>query len=369
MTLAPFFADFADGQSALLRRVEVHHGPGTELRILLPEAPPIHWPLAGLRALPDISTPGTLVLSLEGGGPARLYVQTAEPAQALRALCPRLGRTRWPSRLLARLGVLAAGAVASVAVIVLALIPLMANQLAMLLPPRGEQALGAATFEQIRAALGQGAGPVPVCTRLEGREALDRMTHRLLPEADLPYPLDVQVLNHPMINAFALPGGKVILFRGLISAADTPEQLAGVLAHEIGHVTARDPTRLALRSAGSVGVLGLLFGDFAGGAVILLATEHLIRASHSRRAEAAADLFALEMLARAGLPSTPFAEFFLAIAEDSPDSGGLVAHFASHPDPRGRAATARAADTVDKRTFEPVLDDAQWTALRAICRR
>lgn len=66
-----------------------------------------------------------------------------------------------------------------------------------------------------------------------------------------------------------MPGGLIILFRGLIDAAESSDEVAAVYAHELGHVVARDPTRIALRSAGSIGVLGLLLGDFAGGAVVL----------------------------------------------------------------------------------------------------
>lgn len=372
LALAPFFADFADGRAALLQRVEVTllagdaQGPG--LRIGTPGGETEFWHLQDLWELPDLSSPSLLVLATRGRAAARLFVDDREAMHILRRLAPGMRAVPGPAGLSARIGKLAAGALAAVALIVFGLVPAMSNQLALLLPPRGEQALGAATFEQIRNALGRSGAPVPICEGEAGRAALDAMTRRLLPEPDLPYPLDVQVLRHPMINAFALPGGKVILFEGLIRAAGSPEQVAGVLAHEIGHVAARDPTRLALRSAGSVGVLGLLFGDFAGGAVILLATEHLIRASYSRRAEADADAYALGLLAQAGLPSAPFADFFLSIAEEEPAERGLIAHFATHPDPLGRAEAARAADALAGNRFVPVLSAREWEALRRICR-
>jgi len=65
--------------------------------------------------------------------------------------------------------------------------------------------------------------------------------------------------------------GYVVFFRGLIDTTECPEELATVFAHEIGHVEARDPTRIALRSAGSIDVLGLLFGGRGGALVLLLA--------------------------------------------------------------------------------------------------
>ena len=84
------------------------------------------------------------------------------------------------------------------------------------------------------------------------------------------------------------PGGRLVFFRGLLEEAENPDEVAAVLAHEIGHVVYRDPTRDALRSAGSLGVLGLLFGDFAGGTVALFIANQLINASYSQAAEARA---------------------------------------------------------------------------------
>jgi predicted Zn-dependent protease len=169
------------------------------------------------------------------------------------------------------------------------------------------------------------------------------------------------------VNAFALPGGHVTLLRGLLETAESPEEVAAVLAHEIGHVAHRDPTRLALRSAGSVGVLGLLLGDFAGGLVVLYLSEWLIQASYSRDAEAAADLYAHQMLASAGLPAEPMARFFQRLHDEYGDAEGLLSHLASHPDLTGRAAAARDADTVAGTGFVPVLTAGEWADLRAIC--
>ena len=76
-----------------------------------------------------------------------------------------------------------------------------------------------------------------------------------------------------------------MFFRGLIDATECPEELAAVFAHEIGHVEARDPTRIALRSAGSIDVLGLLFGraQWRTGAV---GGERIIKGDDTKDAEA-----------------------------------------------------------------------------------
>ena len=142
--------------------------------------------------------------------------------------------------------------------------------------------------------------------------------------------------------------------------------VAGVLAHEIGHVVNRDPTRLMLRSAGSAGILGMLLGDFSGGAAVLLVSEQLVTANYQQGAEEDADAFATSVLASAGLPSAPLGEFFRLVREKYGDVNGVLSHLVSHPDLEGRAQLAEQAD-ITAGEFTPVLNDVEWQALRNIC--
>jgi len=366
------FADFMDGESARLHRVRIalDHGAGEgRLRLFLPERDaPLDWPLKDIRSIPDQADAGSVVLGRAGDHPARLIVRDGEMAALLDRLCPDLKRRDPRPGLARRLALLGSAALASVMLIIFVLVPMLADRLADLLPVEGERALGESTFEQIRQALDEDRGiGVPLCDAPAGRQALARMRARLEAGADIPYELRLFVLDHPMVNAFALPGGNIVLFRGLLEEAQSAEEIAGVLGHEMGHVASRDPTRLALRSAGSIGVLGLLFGDFAGGALVLFLTERLIQANYSREAEAASDAYSQALLARAGLPSAPMADFFLRLQGDAAEEPGLLSHLASHPDLRARAEAAIAADTVGK-AYRPVLSAAQWRALRNICR-
>ncbi|HHS94395.1 MAG TPA: M48 family metallopeptidase, partial [Rhodobacterales bacterium] len=181
-----------------------------------------------------------------------------------------------------------------------------------------------------------------------------------------PYPVKVTVLDHDLINAFTLPGGRIILFRGLIEAAQTPEEVAAVLAHEIGHAVHRDPPRDALRTAGSIGVLGLLFGDFAGGTAVLYLANSLINAKYSQAAESGADAYAHKLLTEAGLSPAALGAMFVRLREESGDTSGMVAHFSAHPTLAKRIeASMAAAEGVTARA--PVLSPSQWAALRNIC--
>lgn len=322
----------------------------------------IHWPLSDIREVPDQAGGDQMVLQRYDDPVQRLVLADFELAPRLRNRRKKL-RTTKRGPLIAW----AVAAVGSVALIIFVLVPTMANQLARFIPPEGERALGEVTLQQIRTALDQtGLNPVPVCTNPEGLAALEKMEERLqaaLPEAQS---LTVSVLDHKMINAFALPGNYIVFFRGLIEKAETPDEVAAVFAHEIGHVASRDPTRHALRSAGSLGVLGLLFGDFAGGAAALLLAERLIEAQYSQEAEAQADIFAHSVLLEAKIAPDALATMFERFRELGGEASPFVAHFLSHPSLGDRIQAARDATPPG---FEavPILSAQDWRALQNIC--
>ena len=320
------------------------------------------WPLSEIREVLD-----------QAGGDQMVIHLASDPVQRVilpdRTLAPRLPNRTKRSKTTKR-GPLfgwAAAAIASVALIIFVLVPTMANQLARFIPPEGERALGEVTFDQIRTALDQtGLNPVPVCTDRDGVAALEKMEARLQDALPDEVELNVSVLDHEMINAFALPGNYVVFFRGLIEEAQTPEEIAAVFAHEIGHVVSRDPTRHALRSAGSLGVLGLLFGDFAGGAVVLLLAERLIEANYSQEAEANADVFAHDLLRDAQVSPAALATMFERFQELGVEAGPFLEHFLSHPALGDRIEAARDA-TPDGFVSTPILTAQEWRALQGIC--
>ncbi len=341
------------------------------LRIALPDGHTLDWRLPDLRALRDQADTEALVLAPAGTLTLeRLILRDQALIKRVRARAPALDR-RAPVTNKGRLAAWAAGAIASVATIIFVLVPVMADQLATLLPPKGERALGDATFEQIRTALGgESFVPVETCEAPEGLAALAKMRARINAEDDLPYPLTVTVLDHDMVNAFALPGGRIIIFRGLLEEAANAEEVAAVFAHEIGHVVNRDPTRDALRLAGSIGVLGLIFGDFAGGTVVLILANQLINAKYSQKAESGADDYAHDKLTEAGLPPAALGTFFDRLRAEYGDAEGLAAHFASHPQMTARIEAALEAQAEAEgrgHIGAPVLTAAEWRALREVC--
>jgi len=366
------FGDFMDGGSARVQRVALRLDPPEhpmDLELALPDGTAtLRWPLSDIRHLVDQAEPGAVVLTRSQHPMQRLITDDAELIATLSDLAPDYSAPLPAPGMVKRLLGLGTAAVASVALIIFVLIPVMADQLAAMLPASGERALGDSTLEQIREALSDNdLFPIRTCQQPDGLAALAKMQARLEPATDFPYPIRLHVFDHEMVNAFALPGGHIILFRGLLEDAKSPEEIAGVLAHEMGHVEHRDPSRLALRSAGSIGVLGLLLGDFAGGTIVLFLAEQLISANHSRAAEAGADDYAHDVLSQSGLPTTPLADFFQRLYDEYGEETGLISHLASHPNLAGRADAARDADQTGG-AYETVLSDAEWQAMRRMCR-
>lgn len=356
-----FGSAYFDGDRPVSEEVSLHIA-NENLQIGLDDGNTLFWPIKDIRLLPDSAGRNGYMLRVTNEPLARLFVTD----RSLIASLPHATRPA-PPKGRTKLLIWALSAVAAVAIQITVLIPLLADRLAVFIPPAGERALGEATFDQIRNALDEtGMAPLPLCESPAGTEALAQMTQALAGNDEVAENLQVFVLNHEMINAFALPGGFVVLFRGLIDQAETPDEVAAVLAHEIGHVASRDPTRHALRSAGSIGVLGLLFGDFAGGAAVLFLTERLISAQYSQQAETDADAFGYARLEAANVSPAAMGDMFDRLRDKYGEGNRLLNHFLSHPSLSDRIASAQnAADAT--RGYAPILTADAWADLQAIC--
>ncbi|MEM9522709.1 MAG: M48 family metallopeptidase [Pseudomonadota bacterium] len=341
---------------------------GDMLRIERTDGQVVKWPLSDIREERDHGWEKGLVLC-RLTSPDRLVIRARADGHAVRAALPHLRKRDIDRSAMRRVALWGMGALMALAALLLVILPGLANQLAPLIPPAREAAFGEALVRQMARMLNDTdeTDTPPFCATNEGRAALNAMAARLLEGRNLPYTLKIEVLDHDMINAFAAPGGWVVIVRGLLDKARSPDEVAGVLAHEIGHVAARDPTRLALRGVGSAGLLGLVFGDFAGAGVMVLLADRLLTASYTRDAERAADDYALSMLADAGISSDGLADFFARLTERyGDDREGALRYFASHPAPSDRLARVRAGS--DVRSETPILTPGQWQALKSICR-
>jgi beta-barrel assembly-enhancing protease len=162
---------------------------------------------------------------------------------------------------------------------------------------------------------------------------------------DIPYTF--YVVNIQEINAFAVPGGFIYINRGLIERADNLSELAGVVAHEIGHVEARHSVQMLERmQAAQVGVAvgSILLGGppqgVAGAAVEVGAAAYFAR--HSREAEHEADAIAVRLLPGAGIDPGGIVTFFRKLLDEQQRAPSRVEQwFATHPLTEERLVTTR----------------------------
>ena len=367
---------FFDGESGQRLDVELALDRGAEtLRLVHPDLPhgSQYWPLQAIRALADQARTDQLILSLYDDGAldsalittARLTVDDAELITQLQQVCVNLKRKDLKRGTGRKVVTYTGGAIAAFALMVFVLIPAMANTLAALIPLEREVAYGKTVVNQMERFLG-GANAGLACSNPAGLAALDRMEARLLEATDTDYDLNIAVFNHRMVNAFAAPGGQVVLMRGLIDKAGSPDEVAAVLAHEIGHVESRDVTRNALRVAGSAGILSMVFGDFTGGSAAVIVVEQMLNASYTRDAETEADAFAREMLSAAGVSTAPMADFFDSLGALERAGPKFPVYLSSHPETTSRADAAREFARDQRRTSQ-VISDSDWKALKTIC--
>jgi predicted Zn-dependent protease len=163
-------------------------------------------------------------------------------------------------------------------------------------------------------------------------------------------------------NAFALPGGHIYVYQGLVDRAQSPDELAGVLAHEIGHVAHRDGARTVLQAAGLSFLFGMMLGDFVGGGAVVVAAKTVLDSSYSRRLEAAADRYSVALMTEAGGDPHALAVVLARIASDKDEGMNLLS---DHPETRDRIGAINAA--APSGATAPLLDAADWSALKQIC--
>lgn len=358
MRPVPEAAVWFDGISAARQAVTVEVAPeGNALRFGREV-----WSLERLRQIEGEGL--VLALAVPEGDelphdPARLVLAEGAMAAWVRAEAKGLARRDLRRGTWGKVVGRVALAVGALAAILFVFLPRISDLLADQLTLEQEMAFGEAVVRQVEGWLG-GEDSL-ACTAPAGQAALDKMERRLTEGQGLRYDIELTVFNHEMVNAFAAPGGRIVILRGLLDEAKTAEEVAGVLAHEIGHVEARDPVRLAFRSAGSAGILALVLGDVTGGTVVGLLGDHILSASYTREAEAAADGFAFALLGRTGIGTEGLAAFFERIGAEAVE---VPEFLSSHPASGDRAGAARAAGAG---VVDPVLTDAEWQALRGIC--
>jgi len=345
------------------------------LVVLAPEALLVATPDGRMLAewrydeLQELAAPAA-VLRLGRRGNAvleRLEIFDTELAAAIDTRAPHVDRTGLSQR--RHRGSVIGWSVAATASLLLVAwfgIPALAARIAPLLPVAVDRKLGDAVDMQMRSLLDRGNAGAIECGAAEaekaGRAAMDKIVQRLEAQAALPGKLRTFVIRKPEANAIALPGGQIYVFRGLIDKADNADEVAGVLAHEIGHVAHRDGTKAVLQAGGLSFLFGMLLGDFVGGGAVVIAAKTVLQSSYSREAEASADAYGAALVNKAGGNAHGLATMLSKIGGATEPGMKILL---DHPETRARVAAINGIAAPKSTT--PFLDAKEWAALKRIC--
>jgi predicted Zn-dependent protease len=189
--------------------------------------------------------------------------------------------------------------------------------------------------------------------------AISTRLQRHIPTTEYDY--NIHVLDDSQVNAFTIPGGNIYVFKGLIAFCDSPEQLAAVLAHEMGHVEKRHTVDRLVREFG----LSVLFSIMTGGDTVLLSDlyQTLISSGFSRSQEKEADQFALNLLEDASISPKSIASFFRKLNRENLAYDEKIELVMTHPHNNARIK-ASLKHEVDE-TFKEISFNLNWEEIKA----
>lgn len=357
---APVYARYSEGTSTKPRDASVALTlKGIEVLLKEPDQVKL-WPYPTLRSSEPVRTHAVDVLLSSTSAPgASVFVPSPEFARALRQRAPHLTARgeRWRHT---RPWMIGGAAVAAVIAAIYFSGWSPAKSIALVLPDSWRGRLG----EQAIRSMTDGR---KICNDPAGDAALAKLTERLSRATGASKPFKVAVYDWSLLNAFAVPGGQVVLTRGLIEKAESPDEVAGVLAHEMGHGIELHPESSIIRAVGLASAVELMMGG--SGAALANIGLVLAQLSYSRVSEHEADLQAIRVLKDAGISNNGLGDFFKRVEKiEGGDAGDAALKpfdmFRSHPPTVEREKLVR-----DQAAYPstPALDDASWQRLKSIC--
>jgi predicted Zn-dependent protease len=176
--------------------------------------------------------------------------------------------------------------------------------------------------------------------------------------------LDVKlhVINKDDINAFAIPDDNLVLFTGLIEECQSPEELAGVLGHELAHMEKNHVMKKLVKEVGLSVLLSMTSGG--NGDVIRESFKSLTSSAYDRSLESEADQISVEFLQNADIDSRPFAEFLFRLSLDEDERLSQLQLMSSHPASEERAKSILDNLLFDEGSLRPLMSDSKWKDLK-----
>lgn len=303
------------------------------------------WPRARL-IVGEPDPDGRVTLSCQGElGRVSTGIDALPPEIAAQVTTPRKRRRQYLGWALVGVATLA---------VALALVTKLPAVGAALMPRSAENQLG----EMVETVV---VGKHRVCVGAEGQQALEQLEARLARAAGIAEPVRLVVIDSKTANALTLPGGRMVIMRGLVQRVGSADQLAGVMAHETGHIARRDPVVALFRGAG-IGLISATLGVNLGFVDVSSLAGRLVGLSYSRDMERLADANGVAYLQASGLRSDGLAGFFALTEKREGSASAAIEFLSDHPRTDDREKRSQGSPL-----GESALTAQQWAAVRSMC--
>ncbi len=352
---------FYDGHTSKTHKVSVMLS-GSILHLQDDDQNTLHsWTLENIKIIERPVHPAPAILSYSKSPDARLHISDEKGWKYLHSRLKQKGKksrrylpTHWSS-----FGAYGLVSVLSLGFIFL-LFPKVLSNAAYLIPQSWEKELGSHIALSI-------ANGEEGCIAPQGKTALNNLRKKLQTTMDRKITYDIHVVDNPhLLNAFAAPGGYIFLYRKVIDDAKSPDELAGILAHEMAHIELYHTTKSVVRDLGIGFTLSMIFGGTASNMGDI--ARVLSQMGYSREDESEADAHAVMTLTKLKASPAGLRSFLERVHEEEWDidfeGQEYLEYLSTHPDTEKRIAAIH----VDKeKDYRPIISQKEWSAIRSIC--
>jgi predicted Zn-dependent protease len=323
------------------------------------------WNLSETKQTNDIYADREIKLEKGDNIPEILIIKDLSFIESLKKISPHFqtkfqttaSRSKWLKTIL----YLSIASIITIIVLYKWLLPSLTELIAQKIPVSWEVKLGKNYKEYFVSEFG-------TCEEKELSDKIEHIKDKLVKTINkTDYNYNVTILNFEMVNAFALPGGEIIIFKGLIEKASRPEELAGVMAHEIQHIEQRHTTKILIKDKSFEILMSAISGDTGGVDYALKAAKTLGGLAYRRSEESSADTEGIKMLVNARIDPYGLIDFFKTMKKEYGNMPDIFKYISTHPDTEDRIE--KLDSMIKGYSFKPqkLLPDVNWEKTKMLC--
>ena len=348
---------YYDGKTATPHNVTLH-ATGSFIEILDQNETQIaRWKVSDIKVIekPTPPIPGKLGYAKQPH--ARIMM---EDDKAWKYITSKIKSENKPMTLPTSVPALVALAVIAVAVLAFSFLglPRLMENAAYLIPDQTAKAIGKNITDSM-------ISSYRVCNSPKGEAALQKLVNRISENTSRDIKYNVRVVDEASVpNAFAAPGGYIIIYKAVLDSASGPDDVAGVLAHEMSHVDLYHASKSLVRNVGFSAMLAMMLGD----ASVVKVAGMINQLHFSREDETEADEHAVKLLEQAKIDPNGLANFFESILriQGDIDVAGLLGYLSTHPETKERIQNIKKIRK-KRLNYTPAITPNEWKDLQNIC--